>query len=74
MALNFAAESMGAEGFFANRVTHFLPSTAPGRFLRSTSQFEHRLPLPYINESALIIKRTDTEVSHGGVAAQHLEK
>ncbi|ASM18816.1 hypothetical protein BVG90_19680 [Serratia marcescens] len=65
---------MGAEGFFANRVTHFLPRAALGQFLRSASQFAHTLPLPYINESALIIKRTDTEASHGGIAAQPLEK
>ncbi|ASL94812.1 hypothetical protein BVG94_20075 [Serratia marcescens] len=65
---------MGAEGFFANRITHFLPRAAPGRFLRSASQFAHALSLLYSNESALIIKRTDTEASHGGVAAQPLEK
>ncbi|AUU10593.1 hypothetical protein MC51_015930 [Serratia marcescens] len=65
---------MGAEGFFANRITHFLPRAALGWFLRSASQFAHGLPLLYINESALIIKRADTEASHGGVAAQPLEK
>ncbi|AVU37431.1 hypothetical protein FR965_03085 [Serratia marcescens] len=65
---------MGAEGFFANRITHFLPRTTLGRFLRSSSQFAHALSLLYLNESALIIKRTDTEASHGGIAAQPLEK
>ncbi|OKP46738.1 hypothetical protein A8A12_18485 [Serratia marcescens] len=65
---------MGAEDFFANRITHFLPSAALGRFLRSTSQFAHVLSLLYINESALILKRTDTEAFHDGVAAQPLEK